>query len=193
MKEDWTLPSLLEAASSLSTKLLRVVDSVRVRLSRPSRISLLLLEREVKDRLRDGLQVVELGRRVAMAFEEEETLRSDAVEAARRQLRKEREGESENARLFEFRSQLLPCLKSLGPFDILGQVYDAEFDKGDCRKRESVSLARKNCRKRGSGHTVLLRWLDVNEWRVVGLRNGHLGSSSERLSGSKTAHKQSMA
>lgn len=87
------VPPRLESRSALSTKLALILIPILIAPLRTRRESLLLLKREVENRLRDGLEVVELVLRKAVPFEEEETLGFDAAE-----------GESTSQRCWEVES-----------------------------------------------------------------------------------------
>lgn len=73
------VPANLEAGSALSAKLRAVSDGIVLGDLSAGRILGLLVEREVQNRLRDRLEVVELFFGVAVALEEEEALLAYAV------------------------------------------------------------------------------------------------------------------
>lgn len=67
----------LEAASTLRSELGLVAEAVRVRGSGPGGELVLLFLRQIQERLRKRVEVLELVRREAVPFEEEEALGSD--------------------------------------------------------------------------------------------------------------------
>ena len=146
------VPSRLEPAASLGAELGLVLERVAVRLGCAGGELGLLIERQVEDGLRHRLKIRELVLRETVPLEEEEALGRDG--------RLEVGGES------------LTSCETLGAVSVLGQVDDAEFDKGDCRRRQRISLRLSGARGSRAGGTKVGMEEDEDEdalFSLVGL------------------------